>query len=513
MLPQMLFNMTNKSTQFFFSKYCLLILMLLALPSSLLLFAQTIAPKRLPFDKICAGGPHPTIAGSVFNEYQAAFSILGFASDVTFEVILSDASGSFTTPTATTALAPLAGTPPDTATDKTLTFAIPTSLIGSDTYQLRVKSSTGIVSSSFTINGTTSTKSFPAYFKVYNGSFSINNDQPTATFCNGGSIDLTIYNPTPGTPSSSPANYSQLKYIWYKDDVVISGQTSSTLTVNAAGDYYAKINYGPCTDDNFRSQSVAVSSSAGSTSVIASSLGNPFCSSLGKTTLTATSGNSYVWKKDNVILTGVTTQNYLTDIAGLYTCEVDFGGCKSTGTVDLKVDQITSTISADTDKINYAPIGETFVVTTTTTALAPSYQWFENDVLIATATQSSLDITTSGKYKAIITQTTGCQSTSEFLFDVSFKDAPNVAFIPNIISPNGDGINDTWIVPVAYTNGLANIMILSSVGKNVFQTDNYDNNNGWPQTPIEFTNFNPVYYYIITPTDGSVKKGSITLVK
>ena len=48
--------------------------MLLAIPSTLSLFAQTIAPKRLPFDKICAGGPHPTISGAVFNEYQAAFS-------------------------------------------------------------------------------------------------------------------------------------------------------------------------------------------------------------------------------------------------------------------------------------------------------------------------------------------------------------------------------------------------------------------------------------------------------
>ena len=55
--------------------------------------------------------------------------------------------------------------------------------------------------------------------------------------------------------------------------------------------------------------------------------------------------------------------------------------------------------------------------------------------------------------------------------------------------------------------------ILSSLGEIVFETDNYDNYNGWPQTSIEFKNFNPVYYYIITPNGGSAKKGSITLLK
>ena len=90
----------------------------------------------------------------------------------------------------------------------------------------------------------------------------------------------------------------------------------------------------------------------------------------------------------------------------------------------------------------------------------------------------------------------------------------NVPKISNIVTPNGDGINDTWIIPDKYLAGTnTHIVILSSFGEIVFQTDNYDNYSGWPQTSIEFNNFNPVYYYIITPNGQSTKKGSITLVK
>lgn len=489
--------------------------MLLGVPSTLTLFAQTIAPQKLTFSQICAGGPHPTIAGAVFNEYQAQFTITGFDSSVTFVVELSDPTGSFATPTATTPLAPLAGTPPDTATDKTLTFGVPTNLVGSNTYQLRVKSSTGIVSQSFTIAGTISTKSFPAYYKAFTGSFTINNNQSTAGFCFGGSVTLSVYNPTPQTPNSSPANYPQLKYNWYKDDVLISGQTSSSLVVNTGGVYYAKLDYGLCSDDNYRSQSVTVANSNGSSATITSSSGNPFCSGLGNTTLTATGGNSYVWKKDNVVINGAVSQSYQTNVAGVYTCDVDFGGCKSTGTIDLKVLQTNSTISGvDVDKVNYIVEGETLNVAIVSNTTAPTYQWFLNDVAIPGADKNSLDITAQGKYKGTITQTTGCVITDEFPFEVSYKVNLNASKISNIVTPNGDGVNDTWIIPDKYLAGTnTHIKILSSLGEIVYQTDNYDNYNGWPQTAIEFTNFNPVYYYIITPTGESAKKGSITLLK
>jgi gliding motility-associated-like protein len=509
-------HMKSKPTPFFSSSAFMFFWMLFVVVSSTQsLFSQQINPKILEFNQICAGGPHPTKPGEVFNEYQASFSISGFASDVTFKVELSDATGSFTTPISTTNLPPLATTPPDTATDKTLVFGIPTNLVGSNAYRLRVTSSTGVSSTPFTIKGTVSTKSFSAYYKAYNDSFAINNNLPSVSFCIGGSVTLTIYNPTPSIPNSSPANYPQLQYNWYKDDALISGQTSSSLVVNTPGVYYAKLDYGLCSDDNFRSQGVTVTSSSGASAAIVSSAGNPFCSSLGNTTLSVTAGNSYVWKKDNTVIAGAITQNYQTSLPGVYTCDVDFGGCKSTGTIDLKVLTTNSTISGvDLDNVNNIVEGETINATITSNATAPSYQWFLEGVAIPGEDKNFIDITAQGKYKGVVTQNTGCNISDEFPFEVSFKVNFNVPKIPNIVTPNGDGANDTWVIPDNYLAGTnTHIMILSSLGEIVFETDSYDNYNGWPQTAIEFNNFNPVYYYIITPTGGSAKKGSITLVK
>jgi hypothetical protein len=502
-------HMKSSPIPFCISKTFIFVLMFNVLVSTNYLFGQQINPKILEFDKICAGGPHPTKPGEFFNEYQASFSITGFATDVSFKVELSDPSGSFVVPTSTTNLAPLPVTPPDTATDKTLVFAVPTNLIGSNSYRLRVVSSNGIASQSFTILGTTSTKNFPAYYKAFSGPFAINNNQQNVSFCFGGSVTLAVYNSTPSIPSSSPANYPQLKYIWFKDDVVISGQTSSSLTVNTTGVFYAKLDYGLCSDDNFSSQPVTVSGATGASSVIVSSAGNPFCSNLSNTTLSISNGNSYVWKKDNAVISGATSSTYVTNLPGIYTCVVDYGGCKSTGTIDLKVFENNNTISGVTvDVINFITEGETLNVTLTTDATAPTYQWLLNDVAIPGAITSSLGITDQGKYKAIITQTSGCTIIEEFPFEISFKKSFDVLKISNILTPA-----HSWIIPEEYTGGKAKIMILSSLGEIVFESDNYDNYNGWPQTSIEFNNFNPVYYYIITPNGGSAKKGSITLVK
>jgi gliding motility-associated-like protein len=512
--------MSSKTTSFFSLDTLLNFLMLLVVPSALFLFAQTITPIKLPigFDKICAGGPipNPIYPGEFFNHYQANFIISGFDPSVTFVVELSDPSGSFlTTQTATTALPRLAFTPPDTATDKWLTFAVPTNLVGSDNYRLRVKSSTGVTSGNFNIGVSGSVQALPAYYKAYVNSFTINNNQPTLSFCNGSSVTLTVYNPTPAIPTSSPANYPQLKYKWYKDGVLIPGESGISLAVNSNGEYYAELDYGPCSDVNYSSQRVTVTGTSGNGATITSSSGNPFCSGLGNTTLTTTAGNTYVWKKDNVVIVGATARTYQTNLSGIYTCDVDFGGCKSTGTIDLKAFEITSTISGvEEGKVNKIPEGETVSVTTTTTAVSPSYQWFLNDAIIPGETTSSLDVTAEGKYKVIIEQTSGCQISNEFLFEISFQTNFNVPQIANIVTPNGDGVNDTWIIPDQYISGTnTQVMILNSLGEIVFQTDNYDNYSGWPQTTIKFSNFNPVYYYIITPTGQSAKKGSITLVK
>nr|WP_294782812.1 gliding motility protein SprC [uncultured Flavobacterium sp.] len=476
---------------------CILLFTLLFL-SEVNLYAQSsISPQQLPFKDICAGD---IVDGAKYNEYLATFSYLNFASDVTFSVQLSDEFGSFTNPISTTTLEVF----PLSSTSQTIKFAIPITLKGSNSYSLRIVSSNGI--NSPRAQNFSGSLSFSAYYKEYVSSFLINQNRDTAAFCSGGSFTLSVDNATPEVAGSSPAIYPNIKYKWYKDNVQISGQNSSSLLVNSPGVYFAELDYGACSNVNFSSNRVTVSSSSsGSAATINSSLGNPFCASGSGTVLTATSGNSYVWKKDGTIITGATNRTYSTNESGVYTVEVDFGGCKATGTIDLKSNGFNASIDVE-DGYKLSE-GETLNVNITTDAATPTFEWYLNDNLISGETGSSLSVSVKGNYKVKISQVSGCTANKEFSFRINGDSGPS-SVVPNIIKLSG--MNPYWNIPDEYKNASTKVMIISSNGDLVLDVVNYQGD--WPQNNIDFKNVNPVYYYVIQSDTGE-KKGSITVIK
>ena len=450
-------------------------------------YAQTVVPQPLNgLEKLCAG--------TSFNEFYATFSYVNFPVGTTFTIELLDDAN---TPIATTFLQAI----DVSATQQTIKFAVPVDLVGSDTYGLRVKSSTGYTSVRFKNNvGSTS---FPAYFKAFESTFSINDKAINATICAGGTLTLTV-----DGGDNSPLNIvPSLKYIWFKDGAIISGQSDKALVINAEGEYFALVEYGDCTEPNISSNIVKVtSSSSGSAVVITSSLGNPFCASTDGTVLTATSGNKYTWKKDGAAFGGDTRTVKATE-SGIYTVDVDFGGCSGTGSIDLKSNGFNASIDvADTVALEE---GETISVTVTTDAASPSYEWFLNNNTIAGATTNSYLVAAVGNYKVKISQASGCIATREFLFKVTGP-APPATVIPNIVSLSGS--YPYWNIPDVYKTTSTKVMVISSNGEIMYDDvgSNYD-----PQVNSfikDFKNVNPVYYYVIQSDTGE-KKGSITVIK
>jgi hypothetical protein len=469
-----------------FTKFLLLFSILFFAKSNS--YAQTIVPQTFDgLEKLCAGNS--------FNEFYASFSYIDFPAGTTFVVELSDAAGNFTSPIATTLLQTI----DVSATQKTIKYAVPTDLVGSDIYSLRVKSSTGVTSTRF--KNSLGNTSFPAYFKQFEGPFFINNKSDVAMICSGGNLTLSISSESP-----SPASIANIKYKWYKDDVLIAGQSSKEIVVNSTGKYYAEIDYGQCSDVNFSSNRVNVtSSSSGSAVTIDSSLGNPFCASGTGTVLTATSGNSYVWKKDGVVIAGATNRTYSTNESGVYTVEVDFGGCKATGSINLQSNGFEASIDAqDGYKLSE---GETLTVNVTTDATNATFEWYLNNNLIAGETGSSYVISVKGNYKVKISQASGCIANKEFSFKINGDSGPSTV-IPNIIKLSG--MNPYWNIPDEYKNASTSVIIISSNGDKVLDVVNYQGD--WPQNNIDFKNVNPVYYYVIKGDTGE-KKGSITVIK
>lgn len=453
-----------------------------------------IGAPSLGFSQACASDS--------FNTYNVTFSFspesaLGAANQ--FIIELSDETGSFANPTIVFS----SNSGAVTVSPATLSFSLPNTTAG-EGFKIRIKSTAPVATSSNSI-------AFPAYFKIQDTPFSINNLVSTGAYCSGGSYLLTIDNPGYGS-NDSPLQYPSLTFNWYKETSPTTSvfvATGSSLSVSEPGTYFVETNYGTCTSNSFSNRVTVTEATSSATSSISSSLGNPYCSSQGSTTLSTIAGNSYQWYKDGTAITGATSQMYVTNEAATYSVTINLGSCVANASIDLQNNGFTSSIDVpDTNIINE---GETLLVTVTTTANSPDFQWYLNESIISGANGNSFEVTEIGNYKVVVSQTSGCISSTEFLFNVT-EPFPDVANIPNLISPNGDGINDTWIIPQEYANGTnTEVMILSSQGKMELRTNNYQNN--WPENEIKFKDINPVYYYIITTQNKKTLKGSITVVK
>ncbi|WP_179347650.1 gliding motility-associated C-terminal domain-containing protein [Winogradskyella pacifica] len=457
-----------------------------------------IGTPNLGFSQACASAS--------FNTYYTTFifspeSVLNASNQ--FSIEMSDADGDFTNSTIihTTEAGSVTTSP------ATLSFSLPETTAG-ENYRIRIKSSAPVATSSRSVP-------FAAYYKIQDSPFTINNLVSTGAYCAGGSYLLSIDNPGDEN-NDSPLLYPSLTFKWYKETgptTFVFVADGPTLSVDTEGTYFVRTNYGSCTSDSFSNRvtiSEAVSGEANAT--IASSLGNPYCPGEGFTNLSTISGVSYQWYKDGNIIVDATSQMYQTNESGTFSVQVDLGDCSASGSIDLISELFDSSINVP--EFNEMSSEDSLMVTITTTAITPEFTWYLNDNLIPSATGASFEATNFGDYRVVITQSTGCTTSIEYLFSIEeeLDLFPEVEDIPNLISPNGDSINDTWIIPAIYVSGTdTEVIIMSNQGKVVLRTNDYQNN--WPENDLKLTSINQVYYYIITTSDNKTKKGSITVVK
>ncbi|MEL6483492.1 MAG: gliding motility-associated C-terminal domain-containing protein, partial [Bacteroidota bacterium] len=136
---------------------------------------------------------------------------------------------------------------------------------------------------------------------------------------------------------------------------------------------------------------------------------------------------------------------------------------------------------------------------------ATSYEWFDaNNASLGT--QSSFAFQTEGQY--LLIANFGNCSVSRVI-TVTYRD--NFA-IPNVITANGDGINDLWVLPNSYSRDPEVLVtIFDEKGKEVFSQANYENN--WPRSTTAFSQQNMIFYYRLTRAGRNLKQGTITVIR
>ena len=175
-------------------------------------------------------------------------------------------------------------------------------------------------------------------------------------------------------------------------------------------------------------------------------------------------------------------------------------GCKDTTTLSFEVyPSIDVDIVFPSDSI--VKFGAPITVSTSSTY--DTVEWDE------TVVSSSYEISDAGNYSVYVVDANGCSAEKTFAvkkFDASVN-------LPNVITPNGDDINETWdISPVIEAYGVCSVNIYDKTGNLVYESASYDNL--WSGTFGGGVLPSGVYYYSITANNGDYStNGSINLLK
>ena len=292
-----------------------------------------------------------------------------------------------------------------------------------------------------------------------------------------------------------------LEFEWYKDNNIIAGATNSAITINnyeENGSYFLRIRNGAIT-----SKSNTLNIKLGLPEITISSIDDTYALCLNKEVVLSTTqinGLSYQWFFNDVEIVGETNSTLEVIEVGNYTVEVTGFGCsRISDKIDIKSFDGNSIEFNFNDEITIQE-GETITISANG---ADTYEWYDEDNNLI-ETSSSIAISKAGNYR-VVAYLNGCSIEKFFTVLVV---SGNI-YVPNILTPNGDGVNDSWKIPpeFAFKNNIE-VEIISNAGRTVLRQKNYQNN--WPDTNIKTAS---LYFYIIRDEQNIIKKGTINILK
>lgn len=293
-----------------------------------------------------------------------------------------------------------------------------------------------------------------------------------------------------------------LQYQWYKDNVAITNASNSIfnlLDFNNNGFYYLKITLADNTEITSNVLEVKLKFNI-QTELTSEGI---ICDEDSVISIVSSINDinyQYQWFRlgSNNVLS--TASNCLVNQPGEYFVVISYLGCGYTSN-NITINALDKTLLT----LNFEDLVEiseneniTFIANG-----ADTYEWYFNDNLISTA--SSVTINTAG-FLEVFYFVEDCVVIKTI--QIIVRPPIITTQIPNVITPNNDGINDYWILPEAYAfRDDVEITIYSSDNQYYYQSTNYQNN--WPFDGLKLKN--QIYYYVIKVLKTTIR-GTLTLL-
>lgn len=206
-----------------------------------------------------------------------------------------------------------------------------------------------------------------------------------------------------------------LSYQWYRNGTIIGGATASTYLASTIGNYTCIVSN---TCGGTTSNSIGLTTGSSPAASISVSSGTTTLCSSSTVTLSANAGTglSYQWRKDGVNISGATSQNYNTNVAGIYTCIVT-NNCGNTTSNSIAVNILPNNAFTTHPLSQTKNVGQTLNLSVVATGSILSYQWKKDGVNIplannSTYTKSGITTADAGNYTCVINGECGGPKTS-----------------------------------------------------------------------------------------------------
>lgn len=216
------------------------------------------------------------------------------------------------------------------------------------------------------------------------------------------------------------------------------------------------------------------------------------------------------WYKDGSPVQGATRSTLVVVESGSYTVRAGFtNGIISTS--DPVVVSVNGAMGGNlvSEKGNEISLGAT---TALKASGGTSYFWEDADGIISGHNTDSLIVRPTKKttYKVVISSGTGCNIVRTI--DINVLDDYKTLQPNNMITPNGDGVNDVWVVKNIDVYPNNELKIVDRAGRLVYSQNGY--NNTWDGTLNGVRLPEDTYYYVLNIDSGKGKlTGFISIVR